>query len=148
MYSSVGKTLFWVALRTFYTLKKIFVTLYLRHKEEKGDSQWWSFWLNYHQNQHFPITPTNIQIIEIKSVSWASDSCKPLCAHFPLSFYKSTCIYCVILTIELCCPPFPWFIGRKWKWKRANTGLFRIQPRAPPSGGGFSKFIFIANIFF
>ena len=51
----------------------------------------------------------------------------------------------MILTIELCCPPFPWFIGRKWKWRRSDSGLFRIQPSAPPPAGGFSKFIFVAE---
>ena len=42
-------------------------------------------------------------------------------------------------------PPFPWFISWKWKQIRVNSGLFRIQPRAPPPVGGFSKLIFVAE---
>ena len=44
-------------------------------------------------------------------------------------------------------PPSPRFLGRQWKRRRANLGLFRIQPRAPPPAGGFSEFIFVAYIF-
>ena len=40
---------------------------------------------------------------------------------------------------------FPRFIGRQRKQRRADSGLFRIHPRAPPPAGGFSKFIFVAD---
>ena len=41
--------------------------------------------------------------------------------------------------------PFPLFIGREWKRRRADSGLFLVQPRAPPPAGIFSKFIFVAE---
>ena len=44
-------------------------------------------------------------------------------------------------------PPFLRFLGRQWKRRRADLGIFRIQPRAQPPAGGFSKFIFVAQIF-
>ena len=42
-------------------------------------------------------------------------------------------------------PPFPQFLGRKWKWWRADLGLFRIHWHAPPPAGGFSKLIFVVE---
>ena len=36
-------------------------------------------------------------------------------------------------------PPFPRFLGRQWKRRHADSGLFRIQPRAPPPAGGFQN---------
>ena len=42
-------------------------------------------------------------------------------------------------------PAFPRFLGRQWKQRRADPGLFRIQPRAPPPAGGFSKFVYVAE---
>ena len=41
-------------------------------------------------------------------------------------------------------PPFPRFIGRKWKLRRADLGLFWIQLRALPTAGGSKKNIFVA----
>ena len=41
--------------------------------------------------------------------------------------------------------PVPWFIGRKWKRRRVDSGLFRIYPRALPLVGGFSEFLFVAD---
>ena len=41
--------------------------------------------------------------------------------------------------------PFPRFLGRQWKRRRADSGLFRIKPLTPPPSGGFSKFIFVAE---
>ena len=60
---------------------------------------------------------------------------------------KSACISCMILTMALCSPPFPRFLGQKWKLRRASLGLFRIQLCAPPPAGGFSEFILIAEKF-
>ena len=70
---------------------------------QQKNSQWWSYWSNNHRNQHFPVTPTNIQIIEIRPSSRAIDSGKWLCAHLLLfdktyHFMKSACISCMILT--------------------------------------------------
>ena len=42
-------------------------------------------------------------------------------------------------------PPISWFLGWKWKQRRANLGLFWIQLYAPPPAGGFSKLIFVAE---
>ena len=115
----------------------------LRRKKRR---QWWSCRSKYHWNQYFPVTPANIRIKEITPSSQASDSGKGLCAHFLLiektyHFMKSTCISCMIITMALCSPPFSQFFTRKWKWRRVNLGIFRIQPRAPPHAGGFSKSI-------
>ena len=43
--------------------------------------------------------------------------------------------------------PFPQFIGRNWKWGRADLVIFWIQPRAPTPPDVFSKTIFVAEIF-
>ena len=43
-------------------------------------------------------------------------------------------------------PPFPRFLGWKWKQRRANLGIFRIQPRNQPPGGGFSNFFSLWRI--
>ena len=40
---------------------------------------------------------------------------------------------------------FPRFLSRKWKRRRADSGLFWIQPRAPPPAGGFLKFISVMD---
>ena len=135
----------------FLRFKKIFGTLYSRQKEEKGGSQWWSCRSNYHRNQHFLVTPTNIWIIEIMPSSRASNFGKWLCANFLMfdktyHFMKSTCIYCVILTMALCSLPFPRFLGRKWKWRRADLGLFQIQPRAPHPAGDFQNSFLLQRI--
>ena len=37
---------------------------------------------------------------------------------------------------------FPCFLNRKWKWRRANSGLFLIQPRAPSPAGVFCEYFF------
>ena len=42
-------------------------------------------------------------------------------------------------------PPFPWFLGRKWKQRCANLWLFWIQTHAPPPVSGFPKSIFVAE---
>ena len=34
-------------------------------------------------------------------------------------------------------PPFPRFVGRQRKSRRADLGLFRLQEHAPPPAGGF-----------
>ena len=146
-------TLFWVALSTFSTKIYIFGTLYLRHKEEKGDSKCLSFRSNYHKKQNFQVAPANIQIIEITPLSQARNYGKQLCAHFLLfgkmyHFIKSTCIFCMILAMALCSPPFPRFIGRKWKWRRANSGLFWVKPCVPPPAGGFWNSFSLRIIFF
>ena len=91
-------------------------------------------------------TPTNIRIIEITPSARASYSGEWLCAHLLLfgktyHFMKSACISCMILTMALCSPPFPPFLGRKWKWRCSNSGIFWIHPRVPPPAGVFSKFI-------
>ena len=41
--------------------------------------------------------------------------------------------------------PFPQFLSQQWKRRRADTGLFQIFPRAPPSAGGFPNFVFGAD---
>ena len=51
----------------------------------------------------------------------------------------------MILTMVPCSPPLPQYLGQKWKRRRANSGLFRIQPRALPPSGGFLKFVFVAK---
>ena len=43
---------------------------------------------------------------------------------------------------------FSLFLDLKWKQRRDDLGLFRIQPRATPPAGGFSKFIFVAERLF
>ena len=91
-----------------------------RNKEEKGGSQQLSYRSNYHQNQHFPLTHTNIRIIEITPSLWARDSGKRLCVHSRMfdkmnHFMKSTFISCMILTMELFSPPFPQFLVQKRK---------------------------------
>ena len=97
-------------------------------------------------NQYFSVTPANIWIKIITPSSQASDSGKGLCAHFLLigkriilwrahvflAWYSPW--HCVIRL-------FFYFIGWKWKWRRVNLGIFRIQPRAPPHAEGFSKSI-------
>ena len=125
-------------------------TLYSRHKGEKGNIQWWSCQSNYHQNQLFTVTPTNIIILEITSLLQASDSGKRLCTHLLMfdithHFMNSTCINCRILMMALCSPPFTQLFGWKWERRCANSGLFWTQPRAPPSAGGFSSFIFVVE---
>ena len=40
---------------------------------------------------------------------------------------------------------FPQFLGRKWKRRRANLGLFLILSSTPPPAGGFSKFVLVAD---
>ena len=104
--------------------------------------EWWSCWSNYHQKQHFPVTPTNIRITEIPPLSRASDNGNRLCVRLLLfdkmyHFMKSACIYGMILTMELCSPLFPRFIGQKWKRRCANLWLFHIQPSATPPASGF-----------
>ena len=49
--------------------------------------------------------------------------------------------------MELHSPPFPRFLSRKWKLRRAHLGLFWIQSRDPPPVGSFSEFIFVAETF-
>ena len=89
-------------------------------------------------------------MIQITPSSRASDSGKWLCAHLVLfdktyHFMKSECISWMILTRALCSPPFPQFLGRKWKRRRSNSAIFRIQPRATPPAGSSSKFILVAE---
>ena len=86
--------------------------------------------------KHFSITPSNIQIIEIIPLSQVSDSGKRLCVKLRMfektyHFMKSLCISCMIITMSLCSPCFPCFIEKKCKWRRANSGIFHIQPRTP-----------------
>ena len=113
-----------------------------RNKEEKGGSQQLSYRSNYHQNQHFPLTHTNIRIIEITPSLWARDSGKRLCVHSRMfdktyHFMKILFISCMILTMSMCSLRFPRFLRQKWKWRRAVSGLFPIQPRDPPPAHGF-----------
>ena len=122
----------------------------MRYKEYKGDSQWWSFRSNYHKNQHFPVNPTNIQIIKIAPSSWARNIGNHSCAHLLMydkmyHFMKSSGISFMILATSLCYPPFPIFISRKWKLRCANSGLFRIQPHTQPPSCGLSEFVFVAD---
>ena len=42
-------------------------------------------------------------------------------------------------------PPFPWFLSRKSKQRRANLGLFQIHLRVLPPAANFSIFIFVAE---
>ena len=49
-----------------------------------------------------------------------------------------------ILTLTILLNLFSQFIGRQWKQRRADLGLFRIQPRAPPPTGGFWNFFVVA----
>ena len=58
---------------------------------------------------------------------------------------KSPCISCNFTHHVTVFSNFSRFIGRKWKLRRANLGLFRIQPRAPPPAGNSSKFIWVAE---
>ena len=57
---------------------------------------------------------------------------------------NSTCISCMILTMALF-STFSSISWQKWKRRRADSGLFRIQPRNQPPAGGFSKLIFVAD---
>ena len=66
--------------------------MYSRHKEEKVVSQWWSRWSNYHWNQYFPVTPTNIRKTEITPSLWASNSGK--CHDAPNSSPSTTALSC------------------------------------------------------
>ena len=116
----------------------------------KKRRQWWSCQSNYHQHQHFPVTHVNIKIIETTPLSRASDHGKKLCAHLLLfdktyHIMKSACISCMILTMALCSPLFPRFIGQKWKWRCANSELNWIKPHAQPPASGFLKFILVAE---
>ena len=36
-------------------------------------------------------------------------------------------------------PPLPLFLGRKWKWRRSDSWLFRIRPCAPPTASGLFR---------
>ena len=133
--------------KNIFSLSTISTRIYLRHKEKKEGSQCWSCQSNYHQNQHFTVTPINIRIIEIMPSLWASDSGKRICAHLLLfekryHFMKSTFISCMIITMALCSPHFPRFLCQMWKWVRADSGLFWIQLRAPPPAGSFLELIF------
>ena len=109
-----------------------------------------SYRSNYHRNHNFKVTTTNTRIIKIAASSQDSNSSELLCAHFLIfdktyHFMKSAYISCMVLTMALCSPPFPWFIHRKWKWRCANSGIFRIHPSAPPPAGGFSIYISVAE---
>ena len=92
--------------KNIFCLSTVSTTIYLRQEEEKLYSQWQSWWSDYHRDQHFPVTPTSILIIEITPSSRSSDPHKQLCAHLFLfdktyHFMTSTYIYCMILTMTL-----------------------------------------------
>ena len=98
------------ALGIFFSLylSTISTRIYPTNKEEKGHGQQWSSRSNYHQNQHFPVTPTNMQIIEITPSLQDSDSSKQLCANFLLPFYVEYMYFLhdtpIILSMALCSP--------------------------------------------